>query len=192
MTTPDSSSCAGDVKEGDSDDEVDAWFLCTRTCPTRWWWPWGPDSVGRNTTLPLLDDPPGRLTSLRLSGCIRFPQVPSSSTTTPRRGGSTATRGSARRSSRAGLADHVWTGPFIQTDFGPDRYTDQFCGCFHSCDRGSVRGPVLLCDRRRHCAQWQADPVVVRRSVRAVRGTLGRSWSRAVVERRVRSSLPGP
>ena len=25
----------------------------------------------------------------------------------------------------SGLATHVWTGPFIQTDFGTDKYTDE-------------------------------------------------------------------
>ena len=48
-----------------------------------------------------------------------------SSTTTPPRAGPTATPTIGEAIEASGLATHVWTGPFIQTDFGTDTYTDE-------------------------------------------------------------------
>ena len=95
-----------------------------RTCPTRWRSRGAPTSSARTrrcrcstTGPPTCVLPDGRA---RTGSCSS-----TSSTTTPRRGGPTATPRIGEAIEASGLATHVWTAPFIQTVFGTDTYTDE-------------------------------------------------------------------
>jgi hypothetical protein len=113
---------AGDVKEGHTHDEVDAWFQETYL-PQAMQRPWGPELVSSSTVIPLLDDRPADVAA-PAAGPDRFLQLhfldhdPSESWAD-----GYATIGSAIEAS--GLATHAWTAPFINTVWGTDTYTDE-------------------------------------------------------------------
>ena len=91
---------AGDVKDGHTHDEVDAWFRDTYL-PDACAQPWGPEVVLDATTLPLLDERPADVPP-PVAGSATASCSSTSSTTIPRRGGPRATRVSARRSRTVG------------------------------------------------------------------------------------------
>jgi hypothetical protein len=112
----------GDVAEGHSHEEVDAWFQDTYL-PEAMQRPWGPDVVSSATVIPLLDDRPADV-ALPAAGPNRFLQLhfldhdPAEAWAD-----GYATIGDAIDAS--GLATHVWTSPFVNTVWGTDTYTDQ-------------------------------------------------------------------
>jgi hypothetical protein len=112
----------GDVRDGHTHDEVDAWFTDTYL-PAAMAQPWGPDLVGSNTALPLLADRPADVV-LPDAGPSRFMQFHFLDHD-PEEGWAEGYARIGAAIEASGLATHVWTAPFIQTDFGTDRYTDE-------------------------------------------------------------------
>jgi len=113
---------AGDVADGHSHDEVGAWWRQTYL-PKAMAEPWGPELVANATPIALRDDAPADVVRAP-AGPDRFLQLhfldhdPASGWD----------EGYARLGDElqgSGLAHHVWSAPFIQTDFGTDRYTDE-------------------------------------------------------------------
>ena len=113
---------AGDVEEGHAHDEVDAWFR-ERYLPDACAQPWGPDLVLDATTLPLLDDRPADVPP-PAAGPTRFLQLHFLDHD-PEVGWAAGYAKIGQAIEDTGLARHVWTGAFIPTDFGTDRYTDE-------------------------------------------------------------------
>jgi hypothetical protein len=113
---------AGDVKDGHTHDEVDAWFRDTYL-PDACAQPWGPDLVLDATTLPLLDERPADVPP-PAAGPNRFLQLHFLDHD-PEEGWADGYAKIGQAIEDSGLASHVWTGPFIQTDFGTDKYTDE-------------------------------------------------------------------
>ena len=113
---------AGDVNDGHTHDEVDAWFRDTYL-PGTFRAPWGPDVVLDATTLPLLDDRPADVPP-PAAGPNRFLQLHFLDHD-PEEGWADGYAKIGQAIDDSGLATHVWTGPFIQTDFGTDKYTDE-------------------------------------------------------------------
>ena len=113
---------AGDVKDGHTHDEVDAWFRDTYL-PGRVAQSWGPDLVLDATTLPLLDDRPADVPP-PAAGPNRFLQLHFLDHD-PEEGWADGYAKIGQAINDSGLATHVWTGAFIPTDFGTDKYTDE-------------------------------------------------------------------
>jgi hypothetical protein len=113
---------AGDVKEGHTHAEVEAWFRETYL-PEAMGQSWGPDLVSSSTTLPLLDDRPGDVPP-PAAGPNRFLQMHFLDHD-PAEGWAEGYARIGNAINASGLATHVWTSPFIQTNFGTDDYTDQ-------------------------------------------------------------------
>ena len=110
------------MNEGHTHDEVDAWFRDTYL-PGTFGQPWGPDVVLDATTLPLLDERPADVPP-PAAGPNRFLQLHFLDHD-PEEGWADGYAKIGQAIDDSGLATHVWTGPFIQTDFGTDRYTDE-------------------------------------------------------------------
>ena len=112
----------GDVTEGHTHDDVEAWFRETYL-PEAMQRPWGPDVVGSSTVIPLLADRPADVAQ-PAAGPDRFLQLHFLDHD-PAEGWADgyATIGDAIDAS--GLAKHVWTAPFINTVWGTDTYTDE-------------------------------------------------------------------
>jgi hypothetical protein len=113
---------AGDVEDGHTHEEVDAWFRDTYL-PGAYAQPWGPEVVLDATTLPLLDDRPGDVPP-PAAGPTRFLQLHFLDHD-PEEGWADGYAKIGQAIDDSGLATHVWTAPFIPTDFGTDKYTDQ-------------------------------------------------------------------
>ena len=112
---------AGDVKDGHTHDEVDAG---ARHVPARHVaQPWGPEVVLNATTLPLLDERPADVPP-PAAGPNRFLQLHFLDHD-PEEGWADGYAKIGQAIEDSGLASHVWTGAFIPTDFGTDRYTDE-------------------------------------------------------------------
>jgi hypothetical protein len=101
---------------------VNAWFRETYL-PEAMQRPWGPEVVGSSTVIPLLADRPADVAQ-PAAGPDRFLQLHFLDHD-PAEGWADgyATIGDAIDAS--GLAKHVWTGPFINTVWGTDTYTDE-------------------------------------------------------------------
>jgi hypothetical protein len=112
----------GDVAEGHTHDEVDDWFRGTYL-PDAMAQPWGPDLVGSNTTLPLLDDRPADVV-LPEAGPDRFLQFHFLDHD-PEEGWADGYGRIGAAIDASGIATHVWTAPFVNTVFGTDTYTDE-------------------------------------------------------------------
>ena len=113
---------AGDVKDGHTHNEVDTWFRDTYL-PERVRRHWGPDLVLDATTLPLLDDRPADVRTSPPGPTGSFSCT--SSITTPRRGGPTATPRSATRSTTADWRPTCGPAPSSRPTSAPTRYTDE-------------------------------------------------------------------
>ena len=107
---------------GHTHDEVDAWFRDTYL-PDACAQPWGPEVVLDATTLPLLDERPADVPP-PAAGPNRFLQLHFLDHD-PEEGWAEGYAKIGQAIEDSGLASHVWTGAFIPTDFGTDRYTDE-------------------------------------------------------------------
>ena len=114
---------AGDVNEGHTHDEVDAWFRDTYL----------PATFRRSRGVPISCSTRRRCpcsTTVRptcrlpAAGPNRFLQLHFLDHD-PEEGWADGYAKIGQAIDESGLATHVWTGPFIQTDFGTDRYTDE-------------------------------------------------------------------
>jgi len=111
---------AGDVAEGHTHDEVDAWFQNT-WIPDAMAQPWGPELVGSGTTIPLADDAPADVVRPK-AGPNRFLQLHFLDHD-PAEGWDDGYARIGEQIEASGLAHHVWTGPWQQTNFGTDDFT---------------------------------------------------------------------
>jgi hypothetical protein len=113
---------AGDVNDGHTIDEVSDWFRSTWG-PKAMTAPWGPDLIAQANPIPLLSDAPGDVPRapgierrfLQLHFLEHDPEV----------GWADGYARLGAELEATGLATHRWTGPFIQTKFGTDAYTDE-------------------------------------------------------------------
>jgi hypothetical protein len=113
---------AGDVTEGHTHDEVDAWFR-DGWLPDAGAQPWGPALAADCTPLPLLDDAPGDVGRAAVSA-TRFVQLHFLDHT-PEAGWADGYGRLGEQVEASGLARLTWVAPFIQTGVGTDRYTDE-------------------------------------------------------------------
>lgn len=84
---------------------------------------WGPDLILDSTPLPLLDDAPADVPRVH-NADRRFLQLHFLDHD-PAEGWDEGYAKYGEQLNASGLATHLWTGPFIQTVFGTDTYTDQ-------------------------------------------------------------------
>lgn len=113
---------AGDVNEGVTHEQWDAWFRknwLSRAFTKKW----GPDVVGSGTVIPLADDAPADVVR-PAAGPRRFLQLHFLDHD-PEKGWEKGYARIADAIDGSGLARHVWTAPFQQTNFGTDDFTDQ-------------------------------------------------------------------
>jgi hypothetical protein len=84
---------------------------------------WGPDLVGSGTVIPLSDDAPADVVR-PAAGPRRFLQLHFLDHD-PEKGWEKGYAKIAKAINESGLATHVWTSPFQQTNFGTDDFTDK-------------------------------------------------------------------
>ncbi len=113
---------AGDVAEGHTHAEVDAWFQDT-WIPDAMTKPWGPELVGSGTVIPLSDDAPADVVRAA-AGPNRFLQLHFLDHDSAE-GWEEGYARLGEQIEASGLAHHVWTAPWQQTNFGTDDFTDQ-------------------------------------------------------------------
>jgi hypothetical protein len=112
----------GDIAEGHTFDDFEAWFRDD-------WFPasnakgWGPELVGTSIPLPLLDDVPGDVGRTAASD-TRFLQLHFLDRD-PEAGWADGYGKVGEQFADGGLATVAWASPFVQTDFGTDKYTDE-------------------------------------------------------------------
>ncbi len=112
----------GELAQGAKQDDIEKWTRETWG-PTAMAQSWGPDLIGSSTILPLLDDAPPDVPRTP-NADRRFMQLHFLD--------HDAADGWAQgygqwgaQLEASGLAKHLWTGPFQQTIFGTDTYTDE-------------------------------------------------------------------
>ena len=113
---------AGDLAEGVTHDQWDAWFRenwLQRAFSKKW----GPDLVGSGTVIPLADDAPADVVR-PAAGPRRFLQLHFLDHD-PEKGWDKGYAKIGKAIDASGLATHVWTAPFQQTNFGTDDFTDE-------------------------------------------------------------------
>jgi hypothetical protein len=101
---------AGDVAEGHTHDEVEAMAQ-----------PWGPELVASGTVIPLADDAPADVVRAA-AGPDRFLQLHFLDHDSAE-GWEEGYARIGEQIEASGLAHHVWTGPWQQTNFGTDDFT---------------------------------------------------------------------
>jgi len=113
---------AGDLNEGVTHEKFEDWFKTnwlTNAMTTEW----GPDIVGSGTVIPLADDAPADVVR-PAAGPRRFLQLHFLEHDAEL-GWEKGYGQIANVINESGLATHVWTSPFQQTNFGTDDFTDQ-------------------------------------------------------------------
>jgi len=113
---------AGDLNEGVTHDQWDEWFR-QNWLPEAFAATWGPELVGSGTVIPLSDDAPADVVR-PAAGPRRFLQLHFLDHD-PEQGWESGYANIADAINQSGLAQHVWTSPFQQTNFGTDDFTDE-------------------------------------------------------------------
>jgi len=113
---------AGDLNEGVTHDEWDTWFR-KNWLQSAFTKKWGPDLVGSGTVIPLSDDAPADVVR-PAAGPRRFLQLHFLDHDAEK-GWEKGYAKIGKAINESGLATHVWTSPFQQTNFGTDDYTDK-------------------------------------------------------------------
>jgi hypothetical protein len=113
---------AGDVKEGHTHAEVEAWMK-DQYLPGAFAASWGPDLVSSNIVLPMKEDRPADVV-LPDAGPSRFLQLHFLDHD-PEEGWAEGYAKIGEAIDASGLATHVWTSPFLNTVFGTDTYTGE-------------------------------------------------------------------
>jgi hypothetical protein len=113
---------AGDVNEGVSHEQFEAWFK-ENWLAGAMEQSWGPELVGSGTVIPLAEDAPADVVR-PAAGPRRFLQLPFLDHDSAD-GWEDGYAKIADAINSSGLATHVWTGPWQQTNFGTDDFTDQ-------------------------------------------------------------------
>jgi hypothetical protein len=112
----------GEVADGHTHGDVEQWFRSE-------WFPaatatsWGPELVGGSVPMPLLDDAPGDVGRTAASD-TRFLQLHFLDHD-PETGWADGYAKLGDAMAASGVCNLVWASPFIQTDFGTDKYTDE-------------------------------------------------------------------
>ena len=112
----------GELANGASHADVEHWTRNT-WAPAAMATSWGPDLIGSSTLLPLLDDAPADVPRTP-NADRRFLQLHFLDHDPAQDWGAGYSQFGAQLEA-SGLAKHLWTGPFMQTIFGTDTYTDE-------------------------------------------------------------------
>jgi hypothetical protein len=113
---------AGELADGVTHEQMGAWWR-ERQLPAMMSKPGGPDLASYATLLPLLAEAPPDVPRVA-NGDRRFLTLHFLDHD-PEAGWAESYGAIAADINASGLGTHVWTGPFLQTDFGTDKYTNE-------------------------------------------------------------------